>query len=124
MSPEFGGGRYDHHRKADTVYGEFRGVTQRCVPVAINVLHEKMGEESFLALVLVRPCRRTCYRKPAAERSKGIHWLTFNTQAGCGSNSSGRSGSSIDSPAFAALNFSGAVDPSKVTDLAPVTSLS
>ena len=52
-----------------------------------------------------------------------IYRLTFNTQAGCGSNSSGRSGSSIDIPPFTALNFSGAVDPSSVTDFAPVTSL-
>src|SRR5208337_892100 len=50
------------------------------------------------------------------------HMLTFKTQAGCGSNSSGRSGSLIDTPPFATLNLTGAVDPTRVTDLTPVTS--
>src|SRR5580658_2177498 len=51
------------------------------------------------------------------------HWLNFNTQAGCWNSSSGRSGSRIDTPPSAFLNFSGNEVPSKVTDLTPATSL-
>src|SRR5882762_9397458 len=50
------------------------------------------------------------------------HRLIFNTHAGWERSSSGRSGSSTDTPILEGLNFSGMVDPRRLTDLAPVTS--
>src|SRR5579859_4368461 len=49
------------------------------------------------------------------------HCWIFNTQAGCGRKSSGNSGSSIDKPAFVALNFNGIEAPSNDTDCAELT---
>src|ERR1700730_7904270 len=50
------------------------------------------------------------------------HRLIFNTHAGWERSSSGRSRSSTDTPILEGLNFSGMVDPRRLTDLAPVTS--
>src|ERR1043166_1548047 len=50
------------------------------------------------------------------------HRPIFNTHAGWERSSSGRSGSSTDTPILETLNFSGMGDPRRLTDLAPVTS--
>src|ERR1700674_4605222 len=51
-----------------------------------------------------------------------LHRLIFKTHAGWERSSSGRLGSSTDTPILEALNFSGMVEPTRLTDLAPVTS--
>jgi hypothetical protein len=76
--------------------------------------------------VLRRVCEKgapsRCRNAQMANAERGYR-LIFNTHAGCPRKSSGRSGSCTESPVFEALNFNGALAPSKATDFAAVRSL-
>jgi len=66
------------------------------------------------------PISRTCrhaVRAPSGGSPGGSHQrLSFRTQAGCASNSSGNSGSSVVTAPAPDLKRSGAANPSRVTD--------
>jgi len=58
-----------------------------------------------------------------AEALRLVTHDNFSTQAACWSSGSGRSGNAIETPPLAAVNLRADGDPSSVTDVTPVTSL-